>query len=997
MTITARSGPVSAVSNNYNATLKSQSCSLSVLDRPRMDPTQFFKFQERLPPENFVPNSLLTTCDNSKADDLRRVMLLTLANKNIDITNSSAIICRPTYALRSSEVVYNNNSNLRTDRLSLFGSSGGSIHSFDPEQRNKLSIAIFNSPGSFLSFYNSNKITEAQYANTTMFGLMTVIQGRNNTNGMLQPFLDPMIMTQRATQVFSILGVQTIAQNLLVPDARQISGTATFEQERLIVDRVSAIVISVISGLVCCICAVLSFVRPWDVVPRRPVSVVDLTSLSLSSVSFRELLRGSGHMSDTGLELKLTEYCFSHKNDQHDPSNVFVVDADRQPRVQKASRIVQDNFRLMSWWHPWGRSLGTRLAVILLPLACIAVLEILQAKSDEHRGFVSLPNSEQRSFKIANYATQYLPAAVLISIKLLYGGLEDVVNIFAPFVPLKKSNERGLIDSTKKRSWLTSWLQKSGKGSYDPLRKSRGCSIKSLDYQVYGRVSLLTLLSAVKRRYWAVVFVSLTALLSPFLTIIVSGLYTLEQVPIIYPLSVNRTTGFNLTRSFDYGDDGGAGSRLIQIWDYNAAYPLWTYGDISLPTVNIDAQTLLVGNISAAQNSHISASLPGVRARLDCISTSNRTIFSDPKFDDDGAGSIFEHVPINVLNTCVGHAMPNMLSMNLTLSVLPEETYSAGVSNLNIFQPPNSSFPDSEFSPDNDADCPSLILYITKWSPLSDSKDFSLDYTALSCRQVVDEVQVNTTLIYPSMELAPEYPPTILEKMAPNVLDFEQDSSVKTWQVAFQFSKWANTNRPSGPSSSSQNLRKYQNVERYYQMVVNGFKDSAPIPLDDMLGESNIDVFVNATQRVYGMYMAQVFSGMKQDLTTPKAIPARMEAKAEWRVQQHKASKIALQIILGIMTVCGLLTWLCMDTEKVLPHNPCTIAGMASLFADSSLWDDGVSKEGHNQDCNAVELFGDCAVGMGWHDKVVGNIEDSIENVSESWFGIDRIPQQQHD
>lgn len=180
-------------------------------------------------------------------------------------------------------------------------------------------------------------------------------------------------------------------------------------------------------------------------------------------------------------------------------------------------------------------------------------------------------------------------------------------------------------------------------------------------------------------------------------------------------------------------------------------------------------------------------------------------------------------------------------------------------------------------------------------------------------------------------------------------------------------------------------------------MIVKGNKDSAPTSLDDMLGESNIDVFANATQRVYGMYMAQVFSGIKQNLTTPSAISARMEAKAQWRVQQHKSSKIALQIILGIMAICGILTWLCMHTEKVLPHNPCTIAGMASLFADSSLWDDGVSKEGYNQDCDAVELFGDCAVSMGWHDKVVGGGEDDSDNSSERWFGIDRIPQQQHD
>jgi hypothetical protein len=142
-------------------------------------------------------------------------------------------------------------------------------------------------------------------------------------------------------------------------------------------------------------------------------------------------------------------------------------------------------------------------------------------------------------------------------------------------------------------------------------------------------------------------------------------------------------------------------------------------------------------------------------------------VFSNPEFDYDGAGSVFEHVPIDVLNTCVGHAMPNMLSMNLMLDYYPEETYYAQVVNLNIFQPSNPSFPvtlslESTMSPDNDADCPSLIFYIARWSPIPDSEGFSLDYTALSCQQVVDEIQVNATLLYPSMELTPQHPPSVL-------------------------------------------------------------------------------------------------------------------------------------------------------------------------------------------------------------------------------------------
>jgi hypothetical protein len=348
-----------------------------------------------------------------------------------------------------------------------------------------------------------------------------------------------------------------------------------------------------------------------------------------------------------------------------------------------------------------------------------------------------------------------------------------------------------------------------------------------------------------------------------------------------------------------------------------------------------------------------------------------------------------------VLNTCAGHAKSNLLSTNLSLSVDNHETYIAQVLDLNIFQPPNPSIPVSlelgdDRSQDNDADCPSLIFYIARSSPIPDSKDFSLDYTALSCTQVMEEIQVNTTLLYPSMEIAPQSPPSVLGEVAPDVVYSDNNGIIKTWQIGFQIEEWQD-------KISNMSMIKDVDIGRYYEMIVDGSKYSPPTPLDEMIGEANIDVFANATQHVYGMYMAQALSEMKQDLATPSIIQAHIEVKAEWRVRQHKASKIALQIILGIMTVCGLLTWLCMDTEKVLPHNPCTIAGMASLFADSSLWDDGVSKEGYHQDCSAVDLFGDCAVSMGWHDKVVGDSEYSIENVSESWFGIDRMPQQQHD
>ncbi|KAI5247090.1 hypothetical protein E4T42_06072 [Aureobasidium subglaciale] len=376
----------------------------------------------------------------------------------------------------------------------------------------------------------------------------------------------------------------------------------------------------------------------------------------------------------------------------------------------------------------------------------------------------------------------------------------------------------------------------------------------------------------------------------------------------------------------------------------------------------IGPESLPFANTSAAEGAQINAIVPGVRARLDCIPTSNRTVYHNMDFGrDKHSKSVTTRVPVNVLNTCVGHPMPSMLSTNITFSVYPEETYFAQITNLHIFQASGGSSPVSDFPnpnvgtftyPHNDADCPSLVFYIAKWSPLPSSKDYMLDFNALSCKQVVDEVQVNATLLYPSMELDPLIAPKVLEGVTTNVVDTERNGSVETWQVGYQFDKWDTSQIiVTGGTSRARN----QQVSRYYQMVVNGTREVRPVPLDHMIGEANIDNFSKATQGLYGIYTAQLLSTKKQDLFTPTSVQASIEAMTEWRDKQHEPSKIVLQVILGIMAVCGLLKWLCMETKEVLPHNPCTIAG----------------------------------VSMGWYERH-NDDEESSGDVSRRHFGIDR-------
>jgi hypothetical protein len=55
------------------------------------------------------------------------------------------------------------------------------------------------------------------------------------------------------------------------------------------------------------------------------------------------------------------------------------------------------------------------------------------------------------------------------------------------------------------------------------------------------------------------------------------------------------------------------------------------------------------------------------------------------------------------------------------------------------------------------------------------------------------------------------------------------------------------------------------------------------------------------------------------------------------RLKQNFTSALTLIIMLGSMSVCGCLAFALTKMHKVLPHNPCSIAGTMSLLAGSKM------------------------------------------------------------
>jgi hypothetical protein len=72
-------------------------------------------------------------------------------------------------------------------------------------------------------------------------------------------------------------------------------------------------------------------------------------------------------------------------------------------------------------------------------------------------------------------------------------------------------------------------------------------------------------------------------------------------------------------------------------------------------------------------------------------------------------------------------------------------------------------------------------------------------------------------------------------------------------------------------------------------------------------------------------------------LNTSDPVPQPLEATVHTtkpRLVQHSAPAIALQVLLGMMTLWETPCFVLMPKVKFLPHDPCSIADTAYLLAD---------------------------------------------------------------
>lgn len=197
----------------------------------------------------------------------------------------------------------------------------------------------------------------------------------------------------------------------------------------------------------------------------------------------------------------------------------------------------------------------------------------------------------------------------------------------------------------------------------------------------------------------------------------------------------------------------------------------------------------------------------------------------------------------------------------------------------------------------------------------------------VTCYQSLQEVMTNITLLLPSLALDPAHVPAPLENTAHYL---HNGSNGQDWEFPINAFLVSLATPDTDPTHE---------LDGFMQAIVNG---TDGIPGTEFVGPAGLPHLLNASNKLYSTYMAQAISANMRNSTIPdgQALPtyqANVANPYKQRLKQNNAPKITLQILLGLMSFCGIMAYVLMETKTVLPHNPCSIAGMATLLAGSEM------------------------------------------------------------
>lgn len=806
-----------------------------------------------------ISGSLSSThCIGPQASDdtARLVISVGTAGPNATL-NFTGVICKPFYQVSKQDV-------------SLFGN--GSLRSINISSKLVNRTIPGVTPWDIITGINSSLIAAG-----SLFTSWNEVYGANWQLVRLDAFFSLMNMTapqhtarnlfnetllySLGRSVFRSLSVQIANQYLTRNANDEFLGNINSIQNRLLVHELSLRAMEGILAVLIIGTTIIAFRRRRDALPQDPGPINSIASILANSQSFMSIYNGTSCTFTKELEKLMTGKRYQTtilvdgEIQTFQIQNVKVPDV---PQIEQKECSGSDE----QWWQPFSVSVTARVVTLVIPVILIAVLEAVYQISHRHEGIanVTLDN-------YVHYSWVYVPAGVMLATRAVFDTVDFTARVFQPYCTLYEQS------ATPERGICADYLSK---------------------------MSIHSLYCGLVKRHFGVACTSAVMFMAPFLTIVVSGLFTTKNLYSGTAVTTTRLDWFNpsqLTNDVYKIGDASLVSSLVMETELN--YPRHTWDNLVFANFRYPPQSL-----SLTQSDTFQARLPALRASLSCsriapenianISfVSNNTIFQIQV--EEGCGDIEDIY--GGQSTSADFAQPKLDGVN-------NGSYFGVLQNI---QTSTSS-------------CAPFIAVYGQLNGTSTDK-----INIVTCSLVLAQVEVDTTFSLPSYDIVS----TIVD-----------ESSAYILPTNIAWNDIGPSNALSAPVKESEDV--YDDV---FSMLVHGGTKIQGTAMIDFMGANNTIVLSEALSHLFGIFWAQVLNLNARTTTQPSTqgglssatISGNMTSMNITRLQQQGTSTRILEGLLAAITICIALSFMLMKTDKVLPLNPCSIAASASLLAESRM------------------------------------------------------------
>lgn len=494
----------------------------------------------------------------------------------LGIKRVKSLLCRPGYRtgrISLTHHVSKNGVNVTVDRLTF---NDARIPGFIDEDLASMFTASLSDAANMFGDLSDSR--DAEEFPSTLFKVMAAPFGSQYT----VLFDAENNMRTAADLAFQQISVQIIAKNIVDTDQDVVDGSIILTQRRVIVNYASLWIL--VGGFIgmSMITLLLFKVRKKQLTYFNLATIHGFAQITALSPQLQKILRDIAVTSQRNVSAQLARYhFFSTTTGQRNSAEMISISAAlRTSELQDHSN--GDSTRpAQTWWNP----LITRrlpMGIILsVPVVVIAVLEILQVHSDSERGLLTLTSSNNH---LSNAYSRFIPALAMFSVATLFNAIEFNISVLAPF----------------------NAMYGAGAPSYRSIRSS-----------LIDKSPPVAMLVAARSRHFAALSSSAAAVIGSVLTIVVSGLFTIEQSSRIDKILATRLETFDLAWPDSAINDRSAAVFTSLTESLNLSYPQNTYDELTFPDLSIRETTSESQAVDAAE---LRLTVPAIRANLDCSS-----------------------------------------------------------------------------------------------------------------------------------------------------------------------------------------------------------------------------------------------------------------------------------------------------------------------------------------------------------------------------------------